>query len=155
MPNVTLLDITRHDIDLSEQLLALIDQEFQALTERQLEALESLLGDKQILLKQLDQHAQQRTALLRDHGLPADLQGLRAYAATQPNSAELLAASTCLAQLLEECKTHNTRNGQVIQANRFVVGKLLNVLQGTTAPTLYNSRGGQTRGGYQRPLSSA
>lgn len=155
MSNATLLEITRHDIDLSEQLLALIDQEFQALTERQLDALESLLGDKQILLKQLDQHAQQRTTLLRNQGLPIDLQGLQAYAATQPNGTELLAASTRLAQLMDECKIHNARNGQVIQANRFVVGKLLNVLQGTTAPSLYDSRGGQTRGGYQRPLSSA
>lgn len=155
MSHATLLDITRYDIDLSEQLLALIDREFQALTERQLDSLESLLGDKQILLKQLDQHAQQRTALLRHYGLSVDLQGLSAYAATQTNGAELLAASTRLAQLMDECKSHNARNGQVIQANRFVVGKLLNVLQGTTAPSLYNSRGSQTQGGYQRPLSSA
>jgi len=155
MPNATLLEITRLDIDLSEQLLALIDQEFQALSERQLDALEALLGAKQILLKQLDQHAQQRTLLLHQHGLQADLQGLSAYAATQADGAELLAASTQLAQLMERCKIHNTRNGQVIQANRFVVGKLLNVLQGTSAPTLYNNRGSQTGGGYQRPLSSA
>lgn len=155
MPNATLLEITRHDIDLSEQLLILIDQEFQALSERQLDALEALLGSKQVLLKQLDQHAQHRTLLLRHHGLQADLQGLRAYAATQPDGVELLAASSQLAQLMEQCKTRNARNGQVIQANRFVVGKLLNVLQGTSAPTLYNSRGSQTGGGYQRPLSSA
>ncbi|MEH3023219.1 MAG: flagellar export chaperone FlgN [Pseudomonas oryzihabitans] len=155
MSNATLLEITRHDIDLSEQLLALIDQEFQALSERQLDALEALLGSKQILLKQLDQHAQYRTLLLRHHGLQTDLQGLRAYAATQVDGAELLVASDQLAQLMEQCKIRNTRNGQVIQANRFVVGKLLNVLQGTSAPTLYNSRGGQTGGGYQRPLSSA
>lgn len=155
MSNATLLEITRHDVDLSEQLLALIDQEFQALSERQLDALEALLGSKQILLKQLDQHAQYRTLLLRHHGLQTDLQGLRAYAATQVDGAELLVASDQLAQLMEQCKIRNTRNGQVIQANRFVVGKLLNVLQGTSAPTLYNSRGGQTGGGYQRPLSSA
>ena len=155
MPNATLLEITLHDIDLSEQLLALIDQEFQALSERQLERLETLLGTKQILLKQLDQHAQQRTALLRAHGLQVDLQGLQAFAATQSDGEALLAASNRLAQLMEQCKTRNVRNGQIIQANRFVVGKLLNVLQGTSAPTLYNRRGGQTGGGYQRPLSSA
>lgn len=155
MPNATLLEITRHDIDLSEQLLALIEQEFQALSERQLDRLEALLGTKQILLKQLDQHAQQRTALLQAHGLRADLQGLQALAAQQPDGEELLALSSQLAQLMEQCKTRNVRNGQIIQANRFVVGKLLNVLQGTSAPTLYNRRGGQTGGGYQRPLSSA
>ncbi|RED01882.1 flagella synthesis protein FlgN [Ectopseudomonas oleovorans] len=155
MPNATLLEITRHDIDLSEQLLALIEQEFQALSERQLDRLEALLGTKQILLKQLDQHAQQRTALLQAHGLRADLQGLQALAARQPDGEELLALSSRLAQLMEQCKAHNVRNGQIIQANRFVVGKLLNVLQGTSAPTLYNRRGSQTGGGYQRPLSSA
>ncbi|MDR6236043.1 flagella synthesis protein FlgN [Pseudomonas oryzihabitans] len=155
MSNATLLEITLHDIDLSERLLALIDQEFQALTERQLEALESLLGDKQILLKQLDQHAQQRTTLLRNHGLATDLQGLSAYAATQANGPDLLAASARLVELMDKCKAHNARNGQIIQANRFVVGKLLNVLQGTNAPNLYDSRGGRTQGGYQRPLSSA
>ncbi len=155
MPNATLLEITRHDIDLSEQLLALIEQEFQALSERQLDRLEALLGTKQILLKQLDQHAQQRTALLQAHGLRADLQGLQALAARLPDGEELLALSSQLAQLMEQCKAHNVRNGQIIQANRFVVGKLLNVLQGTSAPTLYNRRGSQTGGGYQRPLSSA
>ncbi|MGE6321173.1 flagella synthesis protein FlgN [Pseudomonas oryzihabitans] len=155
MPNATLLEITRHDIDLSEQLLALIEQEFQALSERQLDRLEALLGTKQILLKQLDQHAQQRTLLLQTHGLRADLQGLQALAAQLPDGEELLALSNRLAQLMEQCKAHNVRNGQIIQANRFVVGKLLNVLQGTSAPTLYNRRGSQTGGGYQRPLSSA
>lgn len=155
MPNATLLEITRHDIDLSQQLLALIEQEFQALSERQLDRLEALLGTKQILLKQLDQHAQQRTALLQANGLRADLPGLQAYAAQQPDGEELLALSSQLAQLMEQCKAHNVRNGQIIQANRFVVGKLLNVLQGTSAPTLYNRRGSQTGGGYQRPLSSA
>ncbi|WP_338544814.1 flagellar protein FlgN [Pseudomonas benzopyrenica] len=155
MTNATLLDITRHDIDLSEQLLALIEQEFQALSERQLDRLEALLGPKQILLKQLDQHAQQRTVLLQAQGLRADLPGLQAYAARQPDGEELLALSSQLAQLMEQCKAHNVRNGQIIHANRFVVGKLLNVLQGTSAPTLYNRRGNQTGGGYQRPLSSA
>ncbi|MXS19931.1 flagella synthesis protein FlgN [Pseudomonas oryzihabitans] len=155
MPNATLLEITRHDIDLSEQLLVLIEQEFQALSERQLDRLEALLGTKQILLKQLDQHAQQRTALLQAHGLRADLPGLQALAAQLPDGEELLALSARLAQLMEQCKTHNVRNGRIIQANRFVVGKLLNVLQGTSAPTLYNRRGSQTGGGYQRPLSSA
>ncbi|MCD4863016.1 flagella synthesis protein FlgN [Pseudomonas sp. PLB05] len=155
MPSATLLDITRHDIDLSEQLLVLIEQEFQALSERQLDQLEALLGPKQILLKQLDQHAQQRTVLLQAQGLRADLPGLQAYAAQQPDGEELLALSSQLAQLMEQCKAHNVRNGQIIQANRFVVGKLLNVLQGTSAPTLYNRRGNQTGGGYQRPLSSA
>ncbi len=155
MPNATLLEITRHDIDLSEQLLALIEQEFQALSERQLDRLEALLGTKQILLKQLDQHAQQRTVLLQAQGLRPDLPGLQAYAARQPDGEELLALSSQLAQLMEQCKAHNVRNGQIIQANRFVVGKLLNVLQGTSAPTLYNRRGNQTGGGYQRPLSSA
>ncbi|MDK8263489.1 MULTISPECIES: flagella synthesis protein FlgN [Pseudomonas] len=155
MPHANLLEITRHDIDLSEQLLALIEQEFQALSERQLDRLEALLGTKQILLKQLDQHAQQRTLLLQTYGLRADLQGLQAYAAQQPDGEELLARSSQLAQLMEQCKAHNVRNGQIIQANRFVVGKLLNVLQGTSAPTLYNRRGSQTGGGYQRPLSSA
>ncbi len=156
MPNATLLDITRHDIELSEQLLALIDQEFQALSERHLERLESLLDTKQIRLKQLDQHAQHRSALLRLAGLSNDLAGLQQYAAGQDEGQALLAASARLSELIEACKQRNVRNGQIIQANQIGTSRVLNLLQGSSsAPMLYNSRGSQTRSGYQRPLSSA
>lgn len=156
MPLTPLLAITLTDVELADQLLALLEEEFQALAQRDLVALESLLGGKQILLKQLDQHAQHRSTLLRAAGLSNDLAGLQQYAAGQAEGQELLAASARLSELIEACKQRNVRNGQIIQASQIGTSRVLNLLQGSSsAPTLYNSRGSQTRSGYQRPLSSA
>jgi len=156
MPVVPLLAITRTDVELAEQLLTLLEEEFQALAQRQLEVLENLLGTKQILLKQLDQHAQQRSTVLRSAGLTNDLAGLERYAAGIAEGAELLTVSARLSELIEECKQRNVRNGQIIQANQIGTSRVLNLLQGNSStPMLYNSRGSHTRGGYQRPLSSA
>lgn len=156
MPVTPLLAITLNDVELADQLLALLEEEFQALAQRDLVALESLLGGKQILLKQLDQHAQHRSALLRSASLSNDLAGLQQYAAGQDEGQALLAVSARLNELIEACKQRNVRNGQIIQASQIGTSRVLNLLQGSSsAPALYNSRGSQTRSGYQRPLSSA
>jgi len=156
MPATPLLTITLSDVELAEQLLVLLEDEFQALAQRDLVALENLLGGKQIILKQLDQHAQHRSGLLRAAGFSNDLSGLQQYATGQEGGQDLLAASARLSELIDSCKRLNVRNGQIIQASQVGTSRVLNLLQGSSAtPTLYNSRGNQTRSGYQRPLSSA
>ncbi|MDT3719892.1 flagellar protein FlgN [Pseudomonas oryzihabitans] len=156
MPATPLLTITLTDVELAEQLLVLLEDEFQALAQRELVALENLLGGKQIILKQLDQHAQHRSSLLRAAGFSNDLSGLQQYASGQEEGQDLLAASARLGELIDACKQLNVRNGQIIQASQVGTSRVLNLLQGSSAtPTLYNSRGNQTRSGYQRPLSSA
>jgi flagellar biosynthesis protein FlgN len=72
MQDTTLLDQLTDDIGIAGQLLELTDQEFTALSERDLAGLESILAKKQPLLALLGQHSTQRSQWLIGQQLSAD-----------------------------------------------------------------------------------
>lgn len=155
MHDTNLLQLFIDDIGHAKRLLELMDEEFQALGERDLARLERLLADKQPLLALLDQHGRQRSQLLAGLGLAADRAGLQQLAERSPLGRDLLERSDELGQLLESCQAANQRNGRLIRANRASVGGMLGILRGGEAPSLYDSRGTAARIGQQRPLSQA
>lgn len=155
MHDTALLDLFTTDIGTAEQLLELIDAEFQALTERDLQRLDSLLSDKQPLLALLQQHGSERSRLLLAAGLSADRDGLGALAAGSALGEQLLARSEALSALLQRCQEANLRNGRLIRANQASVGSILGILRGGETPGLYDSRGSAARIAQQRPLSQA
>lgn len=156
MHDTTLLHLFNEDIGTASQLLELIDAEFQALTDRDLPRLESILADKQPLLAVLGQHGAERNKLLTSLSLKPDQSGLDAVAEKSPVGAELLARGAELSALLERCQAANTRNGRLIRVNQASVGGMLGILRGNSdTPGLYDSRGGAARIGQQRPLSQA
>lgn len=155
MQDTALLDLFSHDIGTAEQLLELIDNEFQALTDRDLTRLDRLLGDKQPLLALLQQHGNERSRLLQSANLSADRQGLATLAAQSAVGDQLLARSEELSKLLQRCQDGNTRNGRLIRANQASVGSILGILRGGETPGLYDSRGSAAKIAQQRPLSQA
>lgn len=155
MHDTTLLQLFNDDIGISEQLLELIDSEHQALGERQLDALQSILEAKQPLLSQLDKHAHARTQILHDLNLSTDLAGLQALASRSTLGAQLLEQSQLLNQLLERCQAGNLRNGRLIRSNQTSTRSMLGILRGNDTPNLYDSSGSASRGTQQRPLSQA
>lgn len=155
MQDTRLLDLFNEDIDHAKRLLELMDEEFQALGERDLKRLESLLAEKQPLLAQLDQHGRQRSQALVSLELTADRAGLQRLADTSSAGAELMARSDELGELLKRCQGANQRNGRLIRANQASVGSMLGILRGGETPSLYDSRGTTARIGHQRPLSQA
>lgn len=155
MHDTALLDLFTSDIGTAEQLLELIDNEFQALTERDLPRLDSLLNEKQPLLALLQQHGTERSRLLLDAGLNADREGLTALAGKSSAGDQLLARSEQLSTLLQRCQEANLRNGRLIRANQASVGSVLGILRGAETPSLYDSRGSAARIAQQRPLSQA
>ena len=155
MQDTSLLHLFTSDIGTAEQLLELIDAEFQALGQRDLPSLDKLLGDKQPLLAQLQQHGNERSQLLHAAGLSADREGLAALAARSALGAELLARSEELSALLQRCQDANLRNGRLIRANKATVSKMLGILHGGETPGLYDSRGGAARIASKRPISQA
>lgn len=155
MHDTALLDLFTTDIGTSERLLELIDAEFQALTERDLPRLDSLLNDKQPLLALLQQHGSERSRLLQSAGLSADHAGLSALAAGSDIGEQLLARSEELSALLQRCQEANLRNGRLIRANQASVGSILGILRGGETPGLYDSRGSAARIAQHRPLSQA
>lgn len=155
MHDTALLDLFTTDIGNAEQLLELIDNEFQALTERDLPRLDSLLNEKHPLLALLQQHGNERSRLLQSAGLSADREGLAALADKSSVGDQLLARSEELSALLQRCQEANLRNGRLIRANQASVGSVLGILRGAETPSLYDSRGSAARIAQQRPLSQA
>jgi len=155
MHDTALLDLFTTDIGTAEQLLELIDAEFQALSERDLPRLDGLLNDKQPLLALLQQHGNERSRLLQSAGLTADRDGLNALAANSAQGEQLLARSEDLSNLLQRCQEANLRNGRLVRANQASVRSVLGILRGGETPGLYDSRGSAARIAQQRPLSQA
>jgi flagellar biosynthesis protein FlgN len=155
MHDTSLLELFNNDIGTAEQLLELINTEFQALSERDLPRLQSLLAEKLPLLALLDQHGKQRSQLLTNLGLSTDRAGLQALAAQSSHGAQLLERGDQLNALLESCQAANLRNGRIIRSSQASANSMLGILRGNDTPSLYDSRGSAARIAQQRPLSQA
>lgn len=155
MHAIRLLELFTLDIGSAEQLLELIDSEFQALSDRQLPRLQSILTEKLPLLTLLDQHGKERSQLLISLGLSADRVGLQALAAQSSQNEELLERGDQLNALLERCQAANLRNGRLIRSSQASANSMLSILRGNETPSLYDSRGSAARIGQHRPLSQA
>jgi flagella synthesis protein FlgN len=155
MHDTKLLELFTLDIGTAEQLLELIDTEFQALSDRDLPHLQSILADKLPLLSVLDQHSKQRSQLLASLSLSADRTGLQTLAAQSSQGELLLERGDELNTLLERCQAANLRNGRLIRSSQASAQSMLGILRGNDTPSLYDSRGSAARILQQRPLSQA
>lgn len=155
MHDTKLLELFINDIGTAEQLLELIDTEFQALSDRDLPRLQSILTEKLPLLSLLDQHGKERSQLLVSLGLSFDRNGLQALAAKSSQGSVLLERGDQLNALLERCQAANLRNGRLIRSSQASANSMLSILRGNETPSLYDSRGSTARIGQQRPLSQA
>ncbi|MFK4025617.1 flagella synthesis protein FlgN [Stutzerimonas balearica] len=156
MHDDNLLQQLVYDIDTAKQLLELIEHELAALAERNLAELEIILTKKQPLLALLGQHGVERSRMLTERQLSNDRSGLEAFASISSQGDAILARSSELEALLQDCQAANERNGRLIRANQGAVGSLLTILQGSNeTPDLYNRRGATARSSQHRPLSQA
>ncbi|WP_313281636.1 flagella synthesis protein FlgN [Stutzerimonas balearica] len=156
MHDENLLQQLVDDIDTAKQLLELIEHELAALGERNLAELEIILTKKQPLLALLGQHGVERSRMLTERQLSNDRSGLEAFASISSQGDAILARSSELEALLQDCQAANERNGRLIRANQGAVGSLLTILQGSNeTPDLYNRRGATARSSQHRPLSQA
>lgn len=155
MNATTLLDLFNEDIGHAEQLLELVEAEFQALSEHDLPRLQQILADKQPLLASLDQHGKNRTQILLGLKLSADRAGLLTLAERSDQGDALVAASDQLSSLLESCQSANLRNGRIIRSSQKSTESMLGILRGNETPSLYDSSGGTAKVDSKRPLSQA
>lgn len=155
MPDQRLLDLLEEDINTAQQLLALLEQEFTALSERNLDTLQALLAQKQSALQLLNQHSAQRGQLLSDNNLPADQQGLLKLAANSTLQAQLTNSSQHLNELIEQCQQANLRNGRLIRSNQVSVNSMLDIIRGADASKLYDKTGSAASSSKLPPFSQA
>lgn len=155
MPDTALLNLLDADIETCTNLADLLEQEFVALSERNLEELQHLLTQKQPLLEQLARNSNKRSQTLTSQGYSADSAGFSAMASQLPHTNLLMVSHDRLRQLMEQCQEANLRNGRLIRTNQVNVGKALDIIRNNDGPSLYDSSGSTAYKGTQRSFTRA
>jgi flagella synthesis protein FlgN len=141
------------DTPLTEQLLALLQQERSMLEQRQYDGYQQLINDKQQLLVQLEQHATERQQLLLVAGFEDEASALT----TLDKQAPIIAnAWRKLSEQWLQCKQLNEINERIAKRTRLVVGQMLDILRGQNNQTkLYTRQGDASHSGGGRSITSA
>lgn len=146
-------DFLQHDIDLSDKLLALLQEERQALQNREYAHFEELLGTKAQLIAQLERNTNTRRHWLQNQGFTSEAGSLQAARANAPEVAERWEQA---AALWRECQTANQINEQVCRRTQVVVENVLDVLRGQHGQkATYNAQGQAQRSIGGRTITSA
>lgn len=150
--------LIRQGIELMTQLQGLLDAELEALQTRDLNALQQNTRDKQECLLTIDRNIRTRNQLLDQlqvaHDREAVLAFLSSLGETDRNRLSLLWQQ--LESALDNVKTLNQRNEQVLVRSKQSTDQLLALLQGhAQGNSLYNEKGGKGRYEGQRSLGKA
>jgi flagellar biosynthesis/type III secretory pathway chaperone len=128
---------------LLHQLAGLLEREHAILVANDVESLEKAMEERQIVVGRLLQIEEERRALCRAHGKPADLGGLQellAWCDPRRTLETRLAESTAGAA---RCRALNDKNGALVFARMRRVEGLLGALTGQRpeAPATYGPKG--------------
>jgi flagellar biosynthesis/type III secretory pathway chaperone len=131
-----------------ERLWVVLQGEHEALTRRDVEALDQLVADKQQCIADLEQVGREQRELLEKAGLAPDRSGLETLLQRMPGVAgeTLRAAWTAIHQKLAACQQQNLANGRLLEGNRRFAQQALTALLGAggDAVTELYDRGGAT-----------
>ncbi|ASQ46119.1 flagella synthesis protein FlgN [Legionella clemsonensis] len=145
---IQLIQILEQEINFVEQLIALLEEEKNALITRQFDLLESLANQKQMVSNQLEQITQQRTDLLgvdlQVKSAKESLKDFLAQCSTQ-EAAHVQILNAKLAEKLILCRELNAVNGQVITSNIYTRQEIINTITGQVpenTTSVYTASGG-------------
>lgn len=149
------------DISACELLLTLLEQEREALANRDIDALDTIIEGKATQLKQLEASAQNRTAWARQY-LGNNANGLDEIKKAWQNLVEDAAIPQLkerwesLKTLQNSCKEKNEANGKILARNQKTFNRLLDIVRGQTAtPNLYSAAGKSTSGHISHKVGEA
>jgi flagella synthesis protein FlgN len=127
-----LQSILQTEQQLSEQLLAIMMAERDALINSDIDTINAMSEKKQPLVLQLEQLGRQRDAILQAEGFTADKEGLSAYISNQtPQDAERLASMIeNLKITARKCRENNHINGGIVNVNRQHLQRAMNIFRG-------------------------
>lgn len=144
-----------HDIAACQNLLALLEQEQEALKNRDAEKLGEIVEGKLSPLKTLEESAKKRTQWTQAASLQEASKSWDKMLDDLKNS-KLKENWTLLKTLTEECRVKNEINGKILVRNQQVYGRLVDLVRGqTAAPNLYNAVGESTNRHYSNKVGEA
>lgn len=126
------------DAEQTDALYQLLQNERDALAQRDYDRFQNLLENKRELLARLESGLRQRQNWLNQAGFPDEQAALEA---AQTQAPEIAGQWRQLAEQWRECQTFNTGNEQIALRTRQVVGRMLDILRGNNGPALYDARG--------------
>lgn len=133
------------DIQTSGALLKLLKEEHQVLQQRDHTRLGSLIGEKQVLMAQLEQSAKQRSGwvnfLVQRTRLSNEVCWDRLL--QELDAVTLPPLWKEFQDLVEDCKKHNDLNGKMIARGQKTLQKLMGLMRGQTVEpsNLYTAKG--------------
>lgn len=138
----TLQAILNGELQCTEQLLACLDVERNALAGRDTEILERTTAEKLQLSRQLEELDRQRAGVVNAMGFGNDTEALHACFNSLPQASVFNRLWRQILANLETCRTGNLTNGGILEASRQHVEQALGILRGqTAAPALYSQAG--------------
>jgi flagellar biosynthesis/type III secretory pathway chaperone len=143
----------QRDIELSQQLLDVLQEERQALETRKYQRFEELLGEKHELIANLQQNTVTRRGWLQQRGFSDETSALRA---AQSAAQEVAEHWDNAAVLWKNCQTANQINEQICRRTQVVVETVLDALRGQHGQkATYNAQGLAQRSNAGRTITSA
>ncbi len=136
--------LIEQDLQAAQNLLALLQEEREALEARDRERLQTALEAKLGPMQILEHNAQQRANLLTGNGYSNNNPGWEKFL-TDRKMEDLLPRWSEVKDIVQQAKAANDANGKLIARNRQTLEKLRNLIRGQTGvPTLYTNAGKTT-----------
>jgi len=131
------------EAELATKLLSLLENEQTALTNFQVDAMETLLEEKFLLLNSLSHCSQQRYQALAANGFEANESGMKNWL-SQNNSTQVDSAWQSFQNTLTLSKEANRVNGVLVTKQFNRNQQMLNALQGPNSAAKFYGPNGQT-----------
>ncbi len=158
MMQAALSDLFEAAVRDTAELLATLQEEFNALSKADAAMIEHVVSRKRELIASLEKESARRAAMLRAAGCGEDATGMQEWLRRSDNSADrqLERLWQEFTALLLRCQQQNQINGRVIDLGRRRVHDALCILRGTEPdPGIYDLRGSTQAAVASRPLTTA
>lgn len=133
-----------------------LERESNALAERDLQALNQAVAEKQQLVVSLERLTREQTQLMRTAGFDADAMGMAACLRAWDEQGLMTPLWERLQTVMGRCKRLNQINGGVVETQRQQVDQAIHILRGEDPRTeLYGPSGHTVTGDASRHISKA
>lgn len=149
-------DLLRAEFDCAGQLQTVLAAEAEALANRNVDALEHIVGNKQDLMQAFNGLEYRTQQILEQTGFGAGKQGIEACIDWCDDSGQLKRGWQLLLERIRRCQHQNRINGAILDSSRRHAQEALAILRGQPITTpLYNPTGATLNETSGRSLAKA
>lgn len=154
----TILPLLQEISSYLQQLLNALNNEHKALSENDLQSVQTIAEEKILLMEHLEDLNKERRTLLETAGLDITSTGIADFFqnSNSPRAPQMKALWEAISTLSSQCEKQNNINGIVIEANKRHTENALSILQGKQQKTeLYSKKGASIKSSHNQTLLRA